>query len=355
MGPLLDPSCDAAPSPPPPCSALFRVHAATQVNFQVGCAQTTGRSEQLHTETSQANQTGASEAEAPAPDTEAHAASTVESDRQQSAESATAHPSTSTQVAGATKRPVSVTSGAQQKAPQLYGKSISYCPALVMFVASLGNADDEEQGVVWLAAPKPDGTGIRLVSALKRADSTELSEAESKTSLSSESHSETKAQTQADTDRHLKTQSHSNGSSEQDEDDSDFTDEGEEDQSDESEPMDSTELPNVERTQAVSLLPISRQEMQTPGLLLGIPSHGMPGLVAYVFEPAENDGSGCAVVAQVQDMQVTQASTTKLFKAMAQATAYSPFCVLLAVLAVTLSHSLYRCLVVEEVLCHNAT
>lgn len=354
MGPLLDPSCDAAPTPPPPCSAPFSVHAADQVNFQLVCAQTTGRSEQLHTETSQADQTGAAEAEAPAPNTEAHAVSTVESDRQQSAESAPAHPTTSTQVAEATKTPVSVTSGAQ-KAPQLYGKSISYCPALVMFVASLGNADDEEQGVVWLAAPKPDGTGIRQVSALKLADSTELSEAESKTSLSSESHSEAKAQTQADTDRHFKTQSHSNGSSEQDEDDSDFTDEGEEDQSDESEPMDSTDLPNVERTQAVSLLPISRQEMQTPGLLLGIPSHGVPGLVAYVFEPAENDGSGCAVVAQVQNMQVTQASTTKLFKAMAQETAHSPFCVLLAVLAVTVSHSLCRCLVVEEVLCHNAT
>ena len=291
LNPLLQPSPEVSSLQPAP----FKVHAATQVSIQLDYAHTTSRSEQHDGQASQTVQAGATEADAPVPNTVTEGMPIVESDEYQSADQEVAHSLSSTQVSDSTKKQAAVPSQAHQRSPQLYGKSVSYCPALVMFVASLGNADDEEQGVVWLAAPKPDGTGIGHVSALQLADS-------------AESHSEPKAQTQPNTDRHPETQSQSNCTSEQDGDDSDCTGEDEEDQSDASEAMDATELPSVERTQAVSLLPISRQEMQSPGLLLGIPSHGVPGLVAYIFEPAENDGSGCAVVVQVQDMQVIQDS-----------------------------------------------
>lgn len=198
---------------------------------------------------------------------------------------------------------------------QLYGKSISYCPALGVFVAALGDAANEDQGVVWLAAPKPDGTGIGQVAALKLADSAELSNSGSlsmpslqgelqSADMPSDANKEAGAGPQPPTHSGTDITPSDDGSSEHSEEDSNFTDEDEEDHSDASGAADPTELPNVDRSYAVPLLPVSRQEMQTPGLVLGVPSHGLPGLVAYVFEPAHPDGSGCAVVAQVHDMQV---------------------------------------------------
>lgn len=210
----------------------------------------------------------------------------------------------------------------RQQSLQLYGKSITFCAALVMFVVSLGNANDEDEGVVWLVAPKPNGMGIGAVSNLQLADLAGLNSADSASSSSHNAALQVETRAEATTELHSEAElestgqnsskhSHkddndSDGSDDDDDDDNtDADDEDEEGQSDASAEEEPAELPNVDRCYAVPLLPVSRQELQTPALLLGVPSHGLPGLVAYVFEPAASSGTGCAVVAQAQDMQVT--------------------------------------------------
>lgn len=204
-----------------------------------------------------------------------------------------------------------------QLSSQLYGKSISFCPALMMYVVSLGDASNEDQGVVWLAAPKPDGTGIGPVSPL-RVSEPELSTAgsdghslhtsaptgEEGPAVQSGAEAVPQLPTTAGQDQSSVHDSsrHSNSEDEDDED-NDGTDT--EDEEEEETVTAAAEMPNVDRSYAVPLLPVSRQELHSPALVLGIPSHGLPGLVAYVFEPATNKGIGCAVVAQEQDMQVS--------------------------------------------------
>ena len=220
---------------------------------------------------------------------------------------------------------------------QLYGKSIAYSSALAMFVVALGNADDDDQNVMWLAAPKPDGTGIGQLAALHLVESAEPSPDEALTpesqvkdsaqALSSEAQPQSDSSgagavaRQQDADIHSDTSaddsqfSADQGDQDDDVDDDEDDDIDDEDEEDEEEEDDSESgsdaqtngaaLPSMDRIHAVALLPVSRQEMQTPGLVLGVPSHGASGMLAYVFEPAHSSGRGCAVVAQLQDVQVS--------------------------------------------------
>jgi len=190
-----------------------------------------------------------------------------------------------------------------QSKQHLYGKSLCYCPATGMYVASLGNAQDEDQNVTWLMTVTADGTSIAQVASIDVAIPP-ASESAAGDSASAAGDS-TSASAQAAL-QHPDPESDAEHIVTEDEDDGDDDEQGAEDNEEESEAgsNSSVTLPSVERSYVVPLLPASRQEMQSPALVLGVPSHGLPGLVATVFESAHSDGTGCAIVTQIQDMQV---------------------------------------------------
>ena len=169
-----------------------------------------------------------------------------------------------------------------------------------MYVASLGNAQDEDQNVTWLMTVTADGTSIAKVASIDVAiPSASESPAGDSTSAAGDS---TSASAEAAL-QHPDPESDAEHVITEDEDDDE---QGPEDNEEESEDgsNSSVTLPSVERSYVVPLLPASRQEMQSPALVLGVPSHGLPGLMASVFESAHSDGTGCAIVTQIQDMQV---------------------------------------------------
>ena len=176
---------------------------------------------------------------------------------------------------------------------QLYGKSICYCPATAMYIGSLGNAQDEDQNVTWLITV--DGSSVGQVSSVHVA---QPAAAESAAGDSTSAAAESPLQNpdpESDAE-HVVT--------EEDDDDDNNDDEEEDDEASDEGSDHGMTLPSVERSYVVPLLPASRQEMQSPALVLGVPSHGLPGIVATLFESAHGDGTGCALVAQIQDMQV---------------------------------------------------
>ncbi len=183
-----------------------------------------------------------------------------------------------------------------QSKQQLYGKSLCFCPATAMYIASLGNAQDEDQNVTWLMTVTADGSSIAQVTsihvAIPPASESAAGDSTSASAQSALQHPDPESDAE-----HMVTE---------DEDDGDDDEQGAEDNEGESEAgsNSSVTLPSVERSYVVPLLPASRQEMQSPALLLGVPSHGLPGLVATVFESAHSNGTGCAIVTQIQDMQV---------------------------------------------------
>lgn len=200
---------------------------------------------------------------------------------------------------------------------QLYGKSLCFCPATAMYVASLGNARDEDQNVTWLMTVTADGTSIAQVASIALAvPPASESAAGDSTSAAGDSTSAAGDSTSAAGDsasasaqaalQHPDPESDAEHVVTEDEDDGDDDEQGAEDNEEESEAgsNSSVTVPSVERSYVVPLLPASRQEMQSPALVLGVPSHGLPGLVATVFESAHSDGTGCAIVTQIQDMQV---------------------------------------------------
>jgi len=185
----------------------------------------------------------------------------------------------------------------------LYGKSLCYCPASGLYIASLGHAQDEDQNVTWLMTVTADGTSIAKVASVDVAiPPASESAAGDSTSAAGDS---TSASAQAAL-QHPDPESDAEHVITEDEDDEDDDEQGPEDNEEESEAgsNSSVTVPSVERSYIVPLLPASRQEMQSPALVLGVPSHGLPGLVASVFESAHSDGTGCAIVTQIQDMQV---------------------------------------------------
>jgi len=185
----------------------------------------------------------------------------------------------------------------------LYGKSLCYCPASGLYIASLGHAQDEDQNVTWLMTVTADGTSIAKVASVDVAiPPASESAAGDSTSTAGDS---TSASAQAAL-QHPDPESDAEHVITEDEDDEDDDEQGPEDNEEESEAgsNSSVTVPSVERSYIVPLLPASRQEMQSPALVLGVPSHGLPGLVASVFESAHSDGTGCAIVTQIQDMQV---------------------------------------------------
>ena len=175
---------------------------------------------------------------------------------------------------------------------QLYGKDICYCPATSMYFASLGNAADEDQNVTWLMTIGTDGRAIGKVVQVANSEVTTDTNADSASSDGSAGIQHPDPESDAE---------HAESSSDEEED------QDEEDGSDDGSTSRAT-LPTVERSYAIPILPVSRQEMQSPGLVLGVPSHGLPGLVATVFESAHPDCSGCALVPQILDMQVSPLS-----------------------------------------------
>ncbi len=183
-----------------------------------------------------------------------------------------------------------------QSKQHLYGKSLCYCPATGMYIASLGNAQDEDQNVTWLMTVTADGTSIaKVVSvdvAIPPASESAAGDSTSASAQAALQHPDPESDAE-----HVITE---------DEDNEDDDEQGPEDNEEESEAgsNSSVTLPSVKRSYVVPLLPASRQEMQSPALVLGVPSHGLPGLVASVFESAHSDGTGCAIVTQIQDMQV---------------------------------------------------
>ena len=179
-----------------------------------------------------------------------------------------------------------------------------------MYVAALGNAQDEDQNVTWLMTVTADGTSIAKVASVDVAlPPASESAAGDSTSAAGDSISaafdSTSASAQAAL-QHPDPESDAEHVITEDEDDENDDEQGAEDNEEESEAgsNSSVTLPSVERSYVVPLLPASRQEMQSPALVLGVPSHGLPGLVASVFESAHSDGAGCAIVTQIQDMQV---------------------------------------------------
>jgi len=197
-----------------------------------------------------------------------------------------------------------------QSKQQLYGKSLCFCPATAMYIASLGNAQDEDQNVTWLMTVTADGTSIAQVTSIHVAiPPASESAAGDSTSAAGDSTSAAGDSTSASAQsalQHPDPESDAEHMVTEDEDDGDDPEQGAEDNEGESEAgsNSSVTLPSVERSYVVPLLPASRQEMQSPALLLGVPSHGLPGLVATVFESAHSNGTGCAIVTQIQDMQV---------------------------------------------------
>ena len=172
-----------------------------------------------------------------------------------------------------------------------------------MYIASLGNAQDEDQNVTWLMTVTADGSSIAQVTSIHVAiPPASESAAGDSTSAAGDS---TSASAQSAL-QHPDPESDAEHMVTEDEDDGDDPEQGAEDTVGESEAgsNSSVTLPSVERSYVVPLLPASRQEMQSPALLLGVPSHGLPGLVATVFESAHSNGTGCAIVTQIQDMQV---------------------------------------------------
>ena len=169
---------------------------------------------------------------------------------------------------------------------QLYGKSICYCPATAMWVASLGNAAEEEQNVTWLMTVSTDGSGIDRLASVHVSNPPAAADSVSDSADEAEPADLQHPDPESDAE-HV--------ASEEEQDEEDESEDGS---------TDATFLPSVGRSYAIPVLPVSRQEMQTPGLVLGVPSHGLQGLVATVFESAQSDGSGCALVSQMQHMQV---------------------------------------------------
>ena len=184
-----------------------------------------------------------------------------------------------------------VDSSAEVPSKQLYGKGVCYCPATAMYIASLGNADDEDQNVTWLMTAGCDGSTIGRVSAVHVTSSHPTADSDADSASSADSAGLQHPDPESDAE-------HAVSGEEEEHDEEDGSDEGS---------TEHTTLPTVERSYAIPVLPVNRQEMQSPGLFLGVPSHGLPGLVATVFEPAHSDGGGCALVSQIQDMQVTHA------------------------------------------------
>ena len=170
---------------------------------------------------------------------------------------------------------------------QLYGKSVCYCPATLMYIASLGNADDEDQNVTWLMTVDNDGKSIRQASSVHVSKSPASADTGADSASSAD----------------LAGLQHPDPELDAEHADSEEEDQVGEDGSDEGSTGCAT-LPAVERSYVIPVLPVSRQEMQSPGLVLGVPSHGLPGLVSTLFESAHNDGTGCALVSQTLDMQV---------------------------------------------------
>lgn len=173
---------------------------------------------------------------------------------------------------------------------QLYGKDICYCPATAMYMASLGNAADEDQNVTWLMTIDSDGRAIGKVVHVTSSEVIPDTNADPASSADSAGIQHPDPESDAE---------HAESEEEEDQDEEDGSDDGS---------TSRVTLPTVERSYAIPILPVSRQEMQSPGLVLGVPSHGLPGLVATVFESAHPDGSGCALVAQILDMQVSPLS-----------------------------------------------
>lgn len=170
----------------------------------------------------------------------------------------------------------------------MYGKSICYCATTGMYIASLGNAYDEEQNVTWLLTISNDGPTIAQVSPVHVTSSPSNADSDTESASSAESAGRQHPDPESDAE-------HAEGGEAEDHHAEGGSDNGSADQ---------TTLPSVERSYAIPVLPVSRQEMQSPGLVLGVPSHGLPGLMATVFEAAHNDGSGCALVSQMHDIEV---------------------------------------------------
>ena len=171
---------------------------------------------------------------------------------------------------------------------QLYGKSVCYCPATAMYVASLGNADNEDQNVTWLMTIGNDGRTVGQASSVQMNSSAAIAD----TGAESVSSADSAGLQHPDPDSDAE---HADFDEEEDQNEEVSSDEG---------GADRATLPTVQRSYAIPVLPVSRQEMQSPGLVLGVPSHGLPGLVSTLFESAHSDGSGCALVSQILDMQV---------------------------------------------------
>ncbi|KAL3151774.1 hypothetical protein ABBQ38_012748 [Trebouxia sp. C0009 RCD-2024] len=173
----------------------------------------------------------------------------------------------------------------------MYGKSICYCATTGMYIASLGNAYDEEQNVTWLLTISNDGPTIAQVSPVHVTSSPSNADSDTESASSAESAGRQHPDPESDAE-------HAEGGEAEDHHAEGGSDNGSADQ---------TTLPSVERSYAIPVLPVSRQEMQSPGLVLGVPSHGLPGLMATVFEAAHNDGSGCALVSQMHDIEDAEA------------------------------------------------
>ena len=171
---------------------------------------------------------------------------------------------------------------------QLYGKSVCYCPATAMYIASLGNADNEDQNVTWLMTVGNDGRTIGQASSVQMNSSPASADTGADSASSADSAGLQHPDPESDAE-------HADSSEEEDQDEEGSSDEG---------GTDRAALPTVQRSYVIPVLPVSRQEMQSPGLVLGVPSHGLPGLVSTLFESAHSDGTGCALVSQILDMQV---------------------------------------------------
>ena len=180
---------------------------------------------------------------------------------------------------------------------QLYGKSVCYCPATAMYIASLGNADDEDQNVTWLMTVGNDGKTIGQASSVH----VNSSPATAHTGADSASLADSAGLQHPDPELGAE---HADSEEEEDQDEEGGSDEGS---------TGCATLPTVERSYAIPVLPVSRQEMQSPGLVLGVPSHGLPGLASTLFESAHSDGTGCALVSQILNMQVRPCNALHAF------------------------------------------
>ena len=172
-----------------------------------------------------------------------------------------------------------------------------------MYIASLGNADDEDQNVTWVLTVGNDGRTIGQATSVHVNSSPAGADTGDDSTSSADSAGLQHPDPALDAD-------HTDSAEEEDQDEEGSSDEGR---------TDRATLPSVERSYAIPVLPVSRQEIYSPGLVLGVPSHGLPGLVSTVFESAHSDGTGCAFVSQVMDTQVSSFVPLQAFR---------PFCVL---------------------------